>query len=471
VIISVFLIAIFSWPQTREMLLSRPPGQSAVNPFDSFSTKDFNLWYVLIGIFGTAYGTMAWQNNQGFNSAAATPHESRMGYILGKWRGFALGTTMVLLAVSSMTYLQQPHGHDVVQQRLAQIADPQTAEQMTLPIGLAEILPMGIKGLLVSVVLMGILGGDGQALHSWGSIFAQDVVLSLWRRPLSARAHIILLRLSICGVALFAFCFGALFTQTEYLPMWFNVTGAIFIGGAGAAIIGGLYWSRGTTAGAWTGLILGSTLSAGGILLRQPACVTLVQGVTDRLGVTQSPTTQFLLAHLGPNLPLNGTVIGFYATLTALAGYILVSHLTCRTPHNMDRLLHRGKYAVEPEATKGMTANLPPKNRFHIYQLVGIDEDFSRSDRWITLGIFYWSLFWFGVCVIGSVWYLIRPWPDFVWADYWLVTGIYLPLLISIGTTVWFTVGCWNDLVRFFRRLRTERVDAHDDGTVSEPHH
>ncbi len=470
VIIGLFLILIFSWPHTREMLLSRAPGNSAVNPFDSFDTRDFNIWYVLIGIFGTVYGTMAWQNNQGFNSAAASPHESRMGYILGKWRGFALGTTMLLLAVSAMTYLHDPAGHAAVQQRLAQIADPQTAEQMRLPIGLAEILPIGIKGLLVSVVLMGIFGGDGQALHSWGSIFAQDVVLPLWKRPLSLRAHIILLRSSICGVALFAFIFGACFTQTEYLPMWFNVTGAIFVGGAGAAIIGGLYWSRGTAAGAWTGLILGSFLSTGGILLRQPVSVTCFQDIADRWGLGAASWVKFISNHLGPNLPLNGTVIGFYATLAALAGYILVSLITCRTPHNMDRLLHRGKYAIEPEAANEAIVTQPVRSRFHVYNLVGIDEHFTRRDRWVTLGIFYWSLFWFAVCVVGSVWNLIQPWSNIAWADYWLFTGIYLPLLISIGTTIWFTMGCWSDLVLFFKRLRVERIDLHDDGTVRHDH-
>jgi SSS family solute:Na+ symporter len=467
VIIGLFLILVFSWPHTRAMLLDRPPGQSAVNPFDSFNTKDFNIWYVLIGIFGTVYGTMAWQNNQGFNSAAASPHESRMGYVLGRWRGFALGTTMLLLAVSAMTYLHAPDGHAAVQQRLSQISDPQTGEQMRLPLGLAMILPIGIKGLLVSVVLMGILGGDGQALHSWGSIFAQDVVLPLCRRPLSTRAHIVLLRLSICGVALFAFIFGACFTQTEYLPMWFNITTAIFVGGAGAAIIGGLYWSRGTTAGAWTGLILGSFLSTGGILLRQPASVAIFQATTDRLGLSGASWAKFVGDHLGPALPLNGTVIGFYSTLTAMVGYVLVSHLTCRTPHDMDRLLHRGKYAVEPEAPGKPVVTKPVRGRFHVYNLVGIDAHFTKRDRWVTLGIFYWSLFWFGICALGSISYLVHPWSNDVWADYWLVTAIYLPLLISIGTTVWFSVGCWTDLVMFFRRLRVERVDLHDDGTVN----
>jgi SSS family solute:Na+ symporter len=468
VVIGLFLLITLNWPQTKAMLLSYPPGHSMVNPFDSFSNADFNIWYVLMGILVGTYGTMAWQNNQGFNSSAASPHESRLGYILGTWRGFALGTSMLLLAVASMTYLHQPEGAAVVQQRISHIADPQTAKQMLLPLGLAQVLPAGIKGLFVSVVLMGIFGGDGQHLHSWGSIFFQDIILPLLKRPLSPRAHIIFLRLSIIGVALFAFLFGALFTQTEYLPMWFQVTTAIFVGGAGAAILGGLYWSRGTAAGAWAGLATGSLLSTGGIFLRQPASLDLARNLTggQTSGVPGWPG--FILGHLGPAFPLNGTQIAFGACVLALTAYVLVSLLTCRKPHNMDRLLHRGKYALEADVLpEPVRAGLKAR-RSHLYNLVGIDEDFTLADRFVTLGIFFWSVFWSAVFLLGSGLYLIHPWSDGAWAEYWLITGLYLPFVISVITTIWFTSGCWKDLILFFRRLRSERIDKHDDGTVWE---
>jgi len=467
VIIGIALIVVFNWHATRDMLLANPPGQSLVNPFDSFGVKDFNIWYVLMGLWGRAYTIMAWQNNQGFNAAAATAHESRMGNILGSWRSFALSTTMLLLAVSALTYVNSADGAVKIHSLLALISDPQTAEQMRLPLGLAQVLSVGVKGLFVSVVLMGIFGGDGQHLHSWGSIFAQDVVLPLCGRSLSLRTHIVLLRLSIVAVALFAFLFGAFFTQTEYLPMWFNVTTAIYVGGAGACIIGGLYWSRGTTAGAWSGLLTGSILSTVGIFLRQPASATFFQSLAVGLHLDSAPWAQNVLNHLGPAFPLNGMTISFYASLAAIGAYIAVSLLTCRAPHDMDRLLHRGKYAVEAEAPGEPIAARPARSRFHVYNIVGIDEHFTRGDRWATLGIFFWSLFWFAVFLIGTLWYLIDPWSDRVWADYWLVTSIYLPLLVSLVTTIWFTIGCWKDLMLFFQRLRTEKRDSHDDGTVA----
>lgn len=466
VIIAVCLLMSLNWPHVRDMLLSKPAGQSFVNPFDSFSVKDFNVWYVLMGIWGGIYTAMAWQNASGFNSAGASAHETRMGNILGGWRSFALANTMLILAVAAMTYLDQPEGTAYVQGRLSQISDPQTAEQMKLPIGLAQVLPLGIKGLFVSIVLMGILGGDGQALHSWGSILAQDVILPFRKRPLSTRAHIILLRSCIIGVAVFAFCFGALFTQTEYLPMWFTVTMAIFVGGAGACIIGGLYWSRATTAGAWTGLLTGSTLSIGGIFLRQPASIDLFHSLAVRYGFDSRPWAVSLSRHLGDAFPLNGIEISFYASLIALSAFAIVSLITCREPHDMDRLLHRGKYAVEPEAPNEPIQAEPARGRFHLYNIIGIDKHFSRSDRWVTLGLFFWSLLWSAVFFIGTAWYLIHPWSAQVWAEYWIVTSIYIPFAISILTTIWFSIGCWNDLILFFRRLAVKRVDSQDDGSV-----
>lgn len=468
VIIAVALLMTFSWSHTREMLLARPPGQSLVNPFDSFSIKDFNIWYAAMGLILGVYGTMAWQNRHGFNSAAVTPHESRMGYILGQWRGFALAVMMVILALCSITYMHSPEGAAKVQHALNKIPDAQTAEQMRVVMGAAQVVPIGIKGLLVAVILMGIFGGDGMHLHSWSSILVQDVILPLRKRPMDTRQHLILLRWAVVAVAVFVFCFGALFKQTEYVPMWFMVTMAIYIGGAGTCIVGGLYWSRGTTAGAWTGLFTGSVLATGGILLRQPFAPGAFHALASRLSLGDGSSVAYLTKHLGGDFPLNGTEISFYASLIAVAGYVVVSLLTCRTPHNMDRLLHRGSYAIEPEASDSSAEAAAParKGRFHLHNLVGIDEHFTRSDRWVAIGIFIWGIVWFVVFVAGGALYLIHPWSARAWADYWLVKMIVLPMIIALITTVWFTIGCWRDIRLFFLRLREERVDPGDDGTV-----
>ena len=439
VIVTIALMAIFSWPTMHQALMAQPPGHSLVNPFDSFSTKDFNLWWVLMGLFLNAvYGAMAWQNNHAFNASGATPHDARMGNVLTTWKNFGLLLLITIMGACIVTFLHHPDfaaGAVSVQDAVSRISDPKIAAQMRMPVALSHLLPIGIKGLVCAMLLMGVISGDGIHLHSWSSIFVQDVVMPLRKRPLSTGEHLKLLRFGIIGVALFAYGFGALFKQTEYVLMWFQVTTAIFVGGAGSAIIGGLYWKKGTTAGAWVGLITGSTLCIGGILARQ----------------------------WNPEFPLNGTEISFYAALISIAAYVGVSLLTCRTPHNMDQLLHVGAYAVEAEGGKEAVGTA---TGFSLRKLIGVDERFTRSDRWVTYGVFWWSIGWFLVFLAGSAFYLVHPFSDEIWAQYWRVTAIWLPLGITIFTTIWFTIGCTNDLRHFFRALREERVDTHDDGTV-----
>jgi SSS family solute:Na+ symporter len=171
---------------------------------------------------------------------------------------------------------------------------------------------------------------------------------------------------------------------------------------------------------------------------------------------------------LYPAFPLNGLQISFFGALIAVAVYMLVSVLTCRKPHDMDRLLHRGIYAIETDQSE--VSERPSKRVSWLNKIVGIDSDFSRSDRWITIGIAGWSMFWFAAFAVGSAWYLCRPWSDLTWAKYWCVTCIWLPLVIGVVTTIWFTIACTLDLRLFFFRLKTEKIDQTDDGSVPENH-
>src|SRR4051812_28710132 len=84
IVIAVFFIV--SWSQVVQVMSDRTPGHSMINPFDAYEVEDFNFWFVVMYTLTLIYQTMALQNKQGFNAAARTPHESRMGYVLGNWR-------------------------------------------------------------------------------------------------------------------------------------------------------------------------------------------------------------------------------------------------------------------------------------------------------------------------------------------------------------------------------------------------
>lgn len=446
----ISLLSIFNWSQTSEILGNRPAGHSLLNPFDSMGLKDFNIFYVLMSMFVGIYGIHAWQNQSGMNSAALSAHEARMAGVMGSWRAMGKGVVGLLMVVCAMTYLSHPDfaaQASVVREAIARIPDPKMQSQMQIPITLSYLLPAGIKGALCVTLMMGIFGGDSSHLHSWGSLFIQDVIVPLRKKPMTVKQHILSLRLSIAGVAIFAFLFGCLYRQIEYVMMWWMVTMALFVGGAGSAIIGGLYWKKGTTAGAWTALVTGSTLCTSGMVAR---------AIYDMHGNV---------------FPLNPMQISFFTSLIAITLYVVVSLLTYREDFNMDRMLHRGEYA----AVKGLVGEdtkPAPSRKVWLGKIIGIDENFTLGDKCLASFLVIYNLFWFVVFIVGTTWYflsrcnLLAPWPISVWSTFWHIVGIGLPLLFTVVTAVWFTWGGLRDMRNLFRRLHAQKVNPLDDGTV-----
>lgn len=355
------------------------------------------------------------------------------------------GAIVTLLGICALTYLGHPDfaaqaSH--VGSELAKISDPNTREQMRVPMALSQLLGPGVKGALCVILLMGVFGGDSTHLHSWGGIFVQDVLIPLRKKPFPPKQHILILRLSVIGVAIFAFFFGSFMRQTEYIVMWWAVTGAIFVSGAGAAIIGGLYWKKGTAAGAWASLFTGSILCITGIIVRMV---------------------------YGHRFPLNGIQISFSVSLLATSAYVVTSLLTCRQDFNLQKMLHRGPYAKILPPTDDLP-KLPPKKIGAISRMIGIDTDFSRSDKWIAIGLNAWGFLWAGVFAVGTLWNLIAPWPLSVWSAFWHVSAVGLPILMAVVTGIWFTWGGLRDIFDLFRNLRKARSNDMDNGMVVNHH-
>jgi SSS family solute:Na+ symporter len=437
----VIVVAIFctiSWTQMRTTITSMPQGHSLVNPFDN--KKEFSVGFAFMTLATTIYGTMAAQKDNGFAAAARTPHESRMGHVLGHWRTFARNLMMVVLVIAAVTYTNHPEFHSAAASAVAAdhaIADPTVREQMNIPVTLRYLLPAGVKGLFVTIMFLGLMAGDAAHMMAWGGIFIQDVVLPIRQRPLTPRQHVLVLRCAVAGVALFAFIFSILFPLTQKITFWWAATQAIFVAGAGAAIIGGLYWRKGTAAGAWAGMIAGCAFSAIGII------------GAERI----------------KHFPLNGTQTAFYAGGAAFLVYALVSWRTCRREFNMDRMLHRGIYAIEGDDTS------PPvllRQRFTLARFLNYTSDFTRRDKFVVAALFAWSMFWLAVTLLGTAWYVVHPWSTLAWAHYWFVAGIVLPLIISVITLLWFGIGGIIDLHNFFRELTRIKRDVTDDGTVTQ---
>ncbi len=572
VIIVIYIIYKFSWfDQIAPTLLDRAAGKSMLNPYDIAQLRDFNLFYILIGIFSNILNRMSWAGNQGYNAAAITPHEQKMANILGSWRAGFSSMMYILLAVAAYAFLNHAdfakpakevrtvlaakalddvagaeQFKDVrkevgayletgkispeLQVRIDKVKadeksekqkemglssksaektespqpsaakDPrpdhegmlhvvQTAlksedkgravtfgtifNQMRVPMALSAMLPVGITGILCALMIFLMVSTDTTYMHSWGSIIVQDVILPFRRKPFTPHQQLLLLRLVIAGVAIFAFLFSFFFGQIDFIIMFFTITGAIWLGGAGPCIVFGLYWKRGTSAGAFGALIGGSTLAVSGILgqkywveLIYPWLLNhgMVEPVRTFLQTVAAPFNPYVVWTVNPDkFPINSMEIYFITMVVTLVLYFGLSLLTRREPFNMDRMLHRGKY--HREGKEVVKEKLSFKTVFK--SLIGIDSQYTTGDKALTWSVFIWSFGWgFGSFITLIIWNKISPWPNNWWANWFFFCNFILAGIIGIVSTIWFTIGGTVDLNRLFKRLRENEFNVLDDGRV-----
>ena len=457
-IIVGFLLWTIPWSSIELAFEAAPPGKSLVDPFDLGQEKRFDAWYWVIAVIVLFYGMLSWQGTSGYNASATTPHEAKMANILSGWRFRVLMLVTLVLPVCIRAIQVDP--------RFAGIAegiDSVTAAQATealqsearAPAAAALMLPSGLLGLFAAALVGAFISTNDTYLHSWGSIFIQDVVLPFRKRPLSARAHLWLLRLSILGVAVFAFFFSLFYTPEQFVAMFLALTGSIFVGGAGSAIIGGLYWKRGTTAGAWAAMIAGMTLSSCGIIIKQ---------LKDEQVAGDGPLWTFMQ---WVRSGVTGQELLFWSIVISISLYIVVSLATSRKAFNMDRMLHRGQYGPEGEAS-----DAPPavSARRRMLERLGFDAEMTRRDRWVTGVTLAWPVVFTLIFFVALVAHTLGWDPGTVfWAGAWKWYTM-LALAIAAIIVVWFTIGGVLDLRAMFARLRTYHADVRDDGMVVDHH-
>ena len=427
---------------------------SRINPFKTSHVEDFNFWYFLIGIIGVMYGALSWQGSQGYNSSAKNAHEAKMGVVLAGWRGIPQGMFMFLVPVLVYVLMNHPeytHIADSVNASLASLSSDTLKGQMRAPFVLSEILPVGLIGAFAALMLAAFISTHDTYLHSWGSIFIQDVIMPFRKKPFDKETHIKVLRYSIFGVAVFIFLFSLLFSQSQKIALYFAVTAAIFAGGCGAVIIGGLYWNKGTTAAAWTAMIIGAVIGVSGTLIKQISDIWLL----DVSSYSQLKTILIFLKNI------NGQEYWGLGMASSSISYIVVSLLFPEKPVNMDKLLNRGKYSIDGEV------NVVDEQVKIGWKIFGMGKEFTKNDKLIYILNYAWTGFWTLVFIIGTVYNLSNPVSDDAWMKFWEYY-IYIHLILSGIVLIWFTLGGFYDLKSMINALKSDVRDHGDDGWVDE---
>ena len=467
-VIILYLLMKFSWGEIGETMLAAPAGNSMIDPLGIGAESQFNAYYWLISAFILFYTMRAWQGDQGYNAAAITPHEAKMATVLSGWRWRVLMLVALVIPVCVKVFLTHPQYaaqaqplHDAI----AALPTEAYQAEARVPLALGLILPAGILGMFVAAMYGAYLSTDDTYLHSWATIFVQDVVLPIRQAlgfgPVGTRAHLWLVKGSVLAIAVFAFWFGLNYKPNQYVAMWSALTAAVFVAGAGSVIIGGLYWSRGTTQGAWSAMAVGIAVSAFGILVKDNYWV-----FESVLGADGVPSA---LARIHESKWISGQVLTFAAMASSIAVYVGVSLATCRERFDLDRMLYRGKHrALLPESERDFredrggeqSADLPGWMR-----TIGFSREYSRADTWITSITVLWPLAFTVVFIVGTAYAMTFGIAQESWLAFWQF-WVWLIFATGCVIVVWFTIGGFRDLRRMYAHLERYHADAGDDGTV-----
>ncbi len=438
VVIVILLLLKIDWAHITTAITSAEAGKSLINPFDASKVQDFNPWFFFIGMFGLIYTKLSWQGNSSFNIAAKSAHEARMADVLTNWRLVPQwGLFLVFVPIIAYTFYHHidfKGAADMVNAHLATVGNATQQSQLRVPMALNTLLPVWIKGAFVAIMLAAAITCHNTYMHSWGSIFIQDCIMPLRGKPFEPKEHLKYLKLSILGVGITIFVLSIVFQPKDLVFLFLNISGAIFVGGSGAVIIGGLYWKRGTTAAAWAAMITGALTASLNIFLNK--VIT--------------------------NFPINGQWGWFLAMVMASLVYVVVSLLTQKTAINFDKVMHRGEFA-EKEEVEAKDAE-PVKG----WKVLGTTKEFTKGDKIIYIVTMGWTAMWVLVFFVGTIYnFFIHKITNTSWMKFWMIYT-YIFLTASIIVTIWFTIGGIKNLREMISALRHNIRDDSDSGYVAK---
>ena len=345
-------------------------------------------------------------------------------------------------------------------------------QQMMMPTVVAKIFPVGMLGLFCLLMVMLLISTDDSRIFNASSTLMQDVILPMFKGHLPQAKHLLYLRLMTIGVAVFFLIVSLFFAQLDYINMFTTIMCSLWLGGAGPIMVFGLYSRFGNLTGAWCAIIFGSGTSLAGLILQRTWALTVypflekmgwVEGLNNFLVTVSSPFNPWIEWSMDPvKFPINSFEIYFISMILSVGGYVIGSYLTYK-PYDLDKLLHRGKYADGPEPVK---EKWTLRNIFS--KIIGITPEYTRGDRIIAYSVFFYSVVYsVGIIFFGIViWNAIWPWPHSWWTVKFFITTLLIPGIVGVISTIWFMIGGSLDAIQLFRDLKKRVEDPNDNGQI-----
>ncbi len=154
---------------------------------------------------------------------------------------------------------------------LAFLADPSIPGLQAVPEFLDRLLGPGLRGVVIASMLAASMSTNSAYLISWSSVICQDIIVPLSRKSVSEKRQLVLNRVLVVVVGLALLFWGLWYTLPGPAYFYLEITGTIYLSGALAAILGGIYWKKANKVGAYSAVLSGALGALSFFFLDVPA--------------------------------------------------------------------------------------------------------------------------------------------------------------------------------------------------------
>ena len=221
------------------------------HPFNPvYSNWGYILWQI---VFQVAAVT-TWQTNVARVLAARDEHTAKKVYQRTAFYFVGRFALPGLWGVAALIYFTKQGG--LPANLLNGPEDMKTLAAM--PTYLATLMPVGMIGIVIAAMLAAEMSTDSGYLLTWATVIYNDLIMPCVKKPLSAPTRLLITRSLVLVIGLFLLFYGLWYQLPGNAWDYLAVTGNIYLASVFTLLVGGLYWRKANSTGAFAALILGA---------------------------------------------------------------------------------------------------------------------------------------------------------------------------------------------------------------------
>jgi len=254
-------------------------GEGGFNPLISESQFgiEYVIWMGFLGLVSCAVWPTSIARALAMEDTAAVKVSYRwssLGFTIRFLLPYFWGICALVFFLHQAPLLAEAFG--VGTEPLKQGTEPVDA-LLAMPVFFGKLLPAGMLGIVSAAMIAAFMSTHDSYLLCWSSVIVQDIVGPLSRKPLGIATRVRLTRIAIVAIGVYIWVWGLFYKGSDDVWDYMAITGAIYFTGAFAVLVGGLYWKRASSTGAFLSLLAGCSAGIGLEPIRRPVARGLLQ--------------------------------------------------------------------------------------------------------------------------------------------------------------------------------------------------